>query len=341
MRGASRIALILGISPLVIGLTVVALGTSAPEAAVSVFSSLQGQDGIAVGNVIGSNILNILIVLGISALIIPITVNQQVVRFEAPLGVAVTLLLAGMALDGTISRFDGTVLFSGIIAYLIWAVRKSRAESAEIQEEYAAQFDSGEQKNGSIVKYALAIAVGCGLLVMGSNYLVDGASSIARLFGVSELIIGLTIVSAGTSLPELSTAIIAIMKKQSDIGVGNVVGSNLFNMLFVLGLSGIVAPRGLLVPPEALQFDLWFMLGVTILTLPVFFAGYRIKRWEGGVFVALYGLYLTYIILSVFKYPAMTSFRFSVLIFVVPMVILMFGTAIHQLVLQRRKKISP
>ena len=338
VRGASRIALFWGVSPLVIGLTVVAFGTSAPEAAVSVFSSLQGQSGIAVGNVIGSNIFNILVVLGLSALIVPLAVNQQVVRFEAPLGVGVTLLLVGLALDGTIGRFDGLILFGGILAYTVWAVRKSRSESVEIQKEYASQFAAYATKNEKLAKLAIYIVGGGSLLVLGSNFLVDGASSIARHFGVSDLIIGLTIVSAGTSLPELATSLIAGIKGQRDIGVGNAVGSNLFNILFVLGLAGIVSPNGLPVPPEALQFDLWVMLGVSLLALPVFFSGYRISRWEGAVFVVFYGLYLGYIVLSVSRYPALSSFKFSAFLFVIPMVTLMCSTAMYQLVFHKRKQ---
>lgn len=336
MRGASRIALFLGVSPLVIGLTVVAFGTSAPESAVSIFSSLQGQAGIAVGNVIGSNILNILVVLGLSALIVPLTVNQQVVRIEAPLGVGAALLFAALAMDGTISRFDGTILFASILVYTVWAVRKSRTESTAIKKKYARQFTTKAQKNGHIAKQALFIAGGIGLLVLGSNFLVKGASSIARYFGVSDLVIGLTIVAAGTSLPEVATSLIAGIKGQRDIAVGNAVGSNLFNILFVLGLSGMVSPHGLPVPPEALRFDLWVMLGVAVLTLPVFFSGYRISRWEGAVFVLFYGLYLAYLVLSVSKYPGLSSFRFSALLFAIPMVALMFATAIYQLVIQRR-----
>lgn len=337
VRGASRIALILGVSPLVIGLTVVALGTSAPEAAVSVLSSIQGQPGIAVGNVIGSNIINTLVVLGLSALIIPLTVNQKVVRFEAPLVVVVSFLMVGLAMDGTISRFDGSILFGGILAYIAWAVRKSRTESVEIQNEYAVQFADNAQRKGHIAKYALAIAVGCGLLVLGSKFLVESASSIARYFGVSEMIIGLTIVSAGTSLPELATSVIAGIKKQNDIGVGNVIGSNLFNILFVLGLSGMAAPNGLLIPPEAIQLDLWVMLGVSILTLPVLFSGYCISRWEGAVFVAFYGLYLGYTFLAASGFSGLPGFRISAFLFVIPMITLMFGTAFYQLIIHKRR----
>jgi cation:H+ antiporter len=221
--------------------------------------------------------------------------------------------------------------------YTVWAVRRSRIESVTIQEEYARHFTTRAQRNGHIAKQALFIAGGVGLLVLGSTFLVKGASSIARHFGVSDLIIGLTIVAAGTSLPEVATSLIAGIKGQRDIAVGNAVGSNLFNILFVLGLAGIVSPNGLPVPPEALRFDLWVMLGVAVLTLPVFFSGYRISRWEGAVFVLFYGLYLGYLVLSVSKYPGLSSFRFSALPFVIPMVVLMCTTAMYQLVIRGRK----
>ncbi len=338
VRGASRIALLWGVSPLVIGLTVVAFGTSAPEAAVSVLSSLQGRAGIAVGNVIGSNIINILVVLGLSALIVPLTINQQVVRFEVPLGVGVSLLFIGLAANGTIGRIDGSILFCGIIAYTVWAVRKSRIESVENQKEYARQFETWAQKSNHIAKQVLSIAAGVGLLVLGSKFLVDGASTIARHFGVSDLTIGLTIVAAGTSLPEIATSIIAGVKGQRDIAVGNAIGSNLFNILFVLGLSGIVSPNGLPVPPEALRFDLWVMLGVSVLMLPVLFSGYRISRWEGAVFVVFYGLYLGYLVLSASGSPALSSFKFSASLFVIPVVVMMSASAIYKLVFEGRKR---
>jgi cation:H+ antiporter len=337
VRGASRIAMVCGVSPLVIGLTVVAFGTSTPEAAVSVFSSLQGAPGVAVGNVMGSNIFNILVVLGLSALVAPLTVHQQVVRFDAPLGVGVTLLLAGLCFDGSIGRLDGGILLGGILVYTFWAVRKSRTEPLEIQQEYTKEFGSTVQRNGHIALQVLFIAAGVGLLVFGSDLLVDGASAMARRLGVSDLVIGLTIVAAGTSLPELATSLIAGVRGERDIAVGNVVGSNLFNILCVLGLAGLVAPRGLSVPPEALRFDLWVMLGASALALPVFFTGYRISRWEGAVFVMFYVLYLGFLVLSAGGRPGLAAFNTAALFFIVPMVILIIGTAAYQLLPVRKK----
>lgn len=331
VRGASRIALLYGISPLVIRLTVVAFGASTPEAAVSILSSLQGMPGVEIGNIIGSNIFNILVVLGFSALIAPLSVHQQVIYFEAPLGVGVTLLLVGLSFDGVISRFDGFFLFSGILVFTFWAVRKSRTEPVDIQQEYVKEFGRSAQRNGHIALQSLFIIGSIGLLVFGSDLLVKGASSMARRLGVSDLVIGLTIVASGTSLPELATSIIATIRGEKDIAVGNVIGSNLFNILCVLGLVGLVAPHGFLVPPKALHCDLWVMLGASVLVLPVFFTGYRISRWEGAVFIMLYILYLVFLILSASGHPGVAVFKALALFFVVPMVTLIIATAVYQL----------
>ncbi len=329
VRGASRIALLAGISPLVIGLTVVAFGTSAPEAAVSVLSAMRSAAGVAVGNVVGSNIFNILVVLGLAALVAPLVVHQLVVRFDAPLAVIVTLVFGGLVMDGVLGRLDGAILFLGIIAYTIWAVRRSRGESKEVQGEYANEFGE-RRRNGSVALPVLFVIAGLGLLIFGSNLLVEGASAVAKRLGVSDLVIGLTIVAAGTSLPELATSVIAGIRKELDIAVGNAIGSNIFNILFVLGLSGLLSPGGLAVPAEVLRFDFWIMLGVALLALPVFFSGYRIARWEGAVFIVFYAMYLGFIILSAGNRPELAAFKSAVLFFVVPMALLIVGTAAWQ-----------
>ncbi|MGA1826197.1 MAG: calcium/sodium antiporter [bacterium] len=340
VRGASSIALVWGVSPLVIGLTVVAFGTSAPEAAVSILSSLQGIAGVAIGNIIGSNIFNILVVLGFSALIAPLSVHQQVIHFEAPLGVGVTLLLAGLSFDGVISRFDGIFLFSGILVYTFWAIRKSRTEPVEIQQEYAKEFGRSAQPNGHIAFQLLFIIGGVGLLVFGSDLLVKGASSMARRMGVSDLVIGLTIIAAGTSLPELATSIIATIRGEKDIAVGNVIGSNLFNILCVLGLVGLIARHGFPVPPRVLHCDLWIMLGASALVLPVFFTGYRISRWEGAIFIIFYILYLGFLVLFESGHPGLARFIAFAFFFVVQMVTLIIGTVIYQLLHIKKERRS-
>jgi len=242
VRGASELAARIGVSPLVIGLTVVAYGTSAPELAVSVRSSISGQPDIALGNVVGSNIFNVLFILGVSAMITPLVVAQQLVRLDVPLMIGVSFLLALLAGDSRIDRLDGIALFSGIVAYTFFALRQSRKESRRIKEEYAKEFGATQPHAEGRVTFQVALIVlGLAALVLGSGWLVNGAVMLAQWWGLSELIIGLTIVAAGTSLPEVATSVIASIRGERDIAVGNVVGSNIFNILAVLGLSSIVA----------------------------------------------------------------------------------------------------
>lgn len=322
VRGASRMALGLGISPLVVGLTVVAFGTSAPELAVSIQSALAGSNGtdVALGNVVGSNIANVLLILGISAAITPLVVQQQLIRLDVPLMIGASLLVFVMAMDGVISRIDGLLLFSGIVIYTVFAIHQSRKESAEVQQEYSAEFDAGKpQSLSDWIKNMLLLVGGLALLVLGARWLVDGAISFARMFGVSELVIGLTIVAIGTSLPEIATSIIAALRGERDIAVGNVVGSNIFNLLSVLGLSSVVAPAGVNVAPAALNFDLPVMLAVAVACLPIFFTGRLIARWEGGLFLGYYVVYTLYLVLAASQHDILPAFSNVMGLFVLPL----------------------
>jgi cation:H+ antiporter len=299
VRGASRLAAALGISPLVIGLTVVAFGTSSPELAVSVQSAFRDSADIALGNVIGSNIFNILLILGISALITPLIVHQQLVRLDVPLMIGLSLLLLVFGLDGSIGRLDGSLLFLGLVAYIWYGVRQSRKESKLVQREYSEEYALPIKEKQAPMFLNLALIVcGLGLLVLGSNWLVSGAVLLAQLFRVSDLVIGLTIVAAGTSMPEVATSVMAAIKKERDIAVGNVVGSNIFNIMGVLGVSAFVAPQGIDVSASALAFDIPVMVVVALATLPIFFTGNLIARWEGGLFLFYYAAYMAYIILG-------------------------------------------
>jgi cation:H+ antiporter len=322
VRGASRTALGLGISPLVVGLTVVAFGTSAPELAVSVQSAFSGPGGanIALGNVVGSNIANVLLILGISAAITPLIVQQQLIRLDVPLMIGVSVLLLLMAFDGQITRIDGVLLFAGIIFYTIFAIRQSRKETSQVQAEYEHEFGAVAPTNSVrdwIVNITL-IVVGLALLVLGARWLVDGAIIFARAFGLSELIIGLTIVAVGTSLPEIATSIIAAMRGERDIAVGNVVGSNIFNILSVLGLSSIVAPEGIAVAPAALSFDIPVMIAVALACLPIFFTGRQIARWEGWLFLGYYVAYTLFLVLDATGHEALPIYS-AMMIFVLPL----------------------
>ncbi len=290
VEGASSLAGLLGVSPLIIGLTVVAFGTSAPELAVSVQSSLQGQTDLAIGNVVGSNILNILLVLGVAAIITPISVHERVVKLEVPIMIAVSVLLLALSFDGMLSRWDGLLLFSGILLYISFTIKtQDKVEVSETEQE-------SNTGAASIILQLLFIIIGLGLLVLGSQWLVNGAVTIAELFGVSQLVIGLTIISIGTSLPELATVVVASLKKQEDLVVGNVVGSNIFNILLVLGATSLVAPNGIVVSETAIGFDMPIMIVVALLCLPILFNG-KIQRWEGGLFLGLYVAYTTYLLL--------------------------------------------
>ncbi|WP_045226472.1 calcium/sodium antiporter [Methyloterricola oryzae] len=300
VRGASRLAVSAGVSPLVVGLTVVAFGTSCPELAVSTSAAFGGEADIAVGNVIGSNIFNILFILGLSAMVAPLVVAQQLIRLDVPIMIGISILLPILGLDGRIGRGDGLLLFSMLIVYTVFLIRQSRKESAEVQAEYDQEYGvSDKERTPGAMKTDLAyIAGGAVMLVLGSRLLVDGAVSIAQALGVSELVIGLTVVAIGTSLPEVATSVVASIKGERDIAVGNVVGSNIFNILAVIGLTGVVSPDGVAVSMEALRFDFPVMIMVALAALPIFFTGMVIQRWEGVLFVAYYLAYLAHLVLA-------------------------------------------
>ncbi|MGV8990441.1 MAG: calcium/sodium antiporter [Thiobacillus sp.] len=320
VRGASRFAARLGISPLVIGLTVVAFGTSAPELAVSVQAGLAGQSGIAVGNIVGSNIFNVLFVLGVSALIVPLVVSQQLVRLDVPLMIGASVLLWILALDGRIGLFDGLLLTAGIVAYTVFAIRQGRKESAAVQAEYAQEFGDGKRTGLGRLPVQIAFIVGgLVLLVLGAHWLVGGAVAIARLFGVSELIIGLTIVAAGTSLPELATSILAALRGERDIAVGNVVGSCLFNLLSIVGIAALVTPGGLEVAASLIRFDIPVMVAVALACLPIFATGHLIARWEGALFVGYYLAYVLYLILAATQHAVLPAYSTTMLGFALPL----------------------
>ncbi len=320
VRGATRLAVDFGISPLVVGLTVVAYGTSAPELAVSVQASLAGQADLAIGNVIGSNISNILLILGLSAMAAPLVVSQQLVRLDVPLMIGVFGLMWIMALDGSVSTIDGTILFAGAIAYTVFAIRKSRKENRAVQEEYEKEYGASgtEPERSPLLRNISLVVVGIAFLGLGSNWLVESATTIARVFGVSELVIGLTIVAIGTSLPELATSVVASIKGERDIAAGNVVGSNLFNVLSVLGLTAVVVPTGIPVASSVLSFDLPIMFAVALACLPIFFSGYRIDRWEGAFFVFYYIAYILFLVLDAAGHDALPVYSRVMMLFVVP-----------------------
>ncbi len=320
VRGAAKLAAQFGIPPLVIGLTVVAFGTSAPETAVSVQSAFNGSGDLAIGNVIGSNIANVLLILGLTALIAPLIVSRQLIRLDVPIMIGASLLTFGLAWDGSLSRLDGALLFAGVLAYTGFLIYSARKDKGGDDDEFAKEFglDEAPKPYAWAINLGLIIA-GLVLLVTGSNFLVEGAVTLARALGISELVIGLTVVAVGTSLPELATSILAAIKGERDIAVGNIVGSNIFNLLCVLGLASLVSPAAISVSPNALAFDFPVMIAVAVACLPIFFAGYRINRWEGLLFLAYYVAYTLYLILSSTGRPFADVMGEAILGYVLPL----------------------
>lgn len=293
VRGASRLAMLAGISPLVVGLTVVAFGTSAPEVAIGVQSAFAGQTDIALGNVAGSNMFNSLAALGVVAVIGMVPVQQKLVRRELPLVIVVSVLVLVLSLNGVLGRVEGGLLLLGAVAYVGWVVRSARTESTEVAVEYARELGSPPRRHHWGVYVAMALT-GLAGLVFGAQWMVRGASDIAVSLGMSELLIGVTIVAVGTSLPELATTVVAAIRGERDIAVGNVLGSNLFNLLLVLGATTVFSPGGIPVPREALEFQLPALIFVSVLCFGVFYTRWAVHRWEGLMFLTLYVAYLGY-----------------------------------------------
>jgi len=290
VAGASRLARRLGVSALVIGLTIVSFGTSAPEMAVSLSASLGGQPDIAIGNVVGSNISNIGLALGIAAMVRPLVVQARLVRFEVPLLFAITCLTYLVALTGVLPRWFGGTFLLGLFVYIGLHYYWSRKEKKEIQAEFSEEVLSEKvQGSGNLPRNLGKIVFGLACLAGGGHLLVDGAVGIARWAGLSELLIGLTVVAVGTSLPEMVTSIVAVMRNHGDIAIGNVLGSNLFNTLGVLGASAAAQP--ILVQKELLVRDFPVMILLTLLLFPFLKSGFVLRRWEGALLVLVYVSY--------------------------------------------------
>jgi len=314
--GSTALALLLGIPQIVIGLTVVSLGTSAPELFVSLISTVQGNDAIAVSNVVGSNIFNVLVVLGLSALVVPLRVKSRLVRRDVPLLLGVSMATWGMASGGRLTWVAGLALISGTVINLIWEMRTASEHPDEVE-------DIDEAERATPLVAAIKLAAGLGLLVWGSQVLVKGATAAAVGLGVSQTVIGLTIVSAGTSMPELVTSLVAAYRGKADLAIGNVVGSNLLNQLVILGVCGLASGSGgLAVDPVMVSRDFPIMVLTTLACLPIFWTNGVITRLEGGILVTLYGLYLVEQVLT--NTSSLTSmvdeFRFVAIAAVLPLV---------------------
>ncbi len=287
VKGAVAAASNLGVSPLAIGLTVVAFGTSAPELTVSTHAAFEGLGDIAVTNVVGSNIFNVAFILGLAALICPIRVTKQLIRWDVPVMIGVSILCILFLLDRHVSRLEGLIFFAGIAAYTVWTFRQAKREPDP--SFGSAELSGQAQTKTGIFMTAGLIVLGLAFLVLGSKALIAGSLRLARSYGISEAVIGLTIISAGTSLPELATSVVAALRKQPDISIGNIVGSNIFNILAILGVSSLLMPYS---SPGLTNVDLAAMLAIAVLCWPFMWSGYILSRIEGLIFLILYGLYL-------------------------------------------------
>ncbi|MGA1827558.1 calcium/sodium antiporter [Microbacterium sp.] len=301
VRGASVLAARVGISPMVIGATVVAIGTSTPELAIAIEAAGRGSGALVLGNVAGSNTLNILFILGLIALIRPVVLRSRVIRFDLPVLVGAASLLLLLAADGVVSRVDGILLLALGLFYSFLVVRAARRESIAVRIQFAREFGvprSAITSTGRVVRAAIWLIAGIAVVVVGADLLVDGAVSIARDLGAPEAVIGLTIVAIGTSAPELVTAVVAALRREQDLAVGNLIGSSIFNIVLILGIAALIPVDGVPVEPAVLWIDLAVMLGATIVCIPVFVTGTRISRLEGAALVAAYLAYFSALLLT-------------------------------------------
>jgi len=319
VRGASWLAGVLGLPTIIIGLTVVAFGTSFPEMAVSVMSSIEGQPDISLGNVVGSNIFNILFILGLTASIRPLIVLKQLIRLDVPIMIGVSVILLICALNGRIGKMEGLLFFFGLAGYTVFLA--FLGDKTLVKDKNIEEFSQKKSRLGWLLNLGLIFG-GLASLAIGSRLFVDGAIVIAKTIGVSRLVIGLTIVAAGTSLPEVATSVVASIRGFQDIAVGNVIGSNIFNILGVLGLSSLLSPEGLDVTAAALRFDIPVMIVVAIACFPIFFTGRIIARWEGMLFLFYYLAYIMYLIFHSAQHKTLPVFSMVMMVFVIPITVL-------------------
>lgn len=332
VRGASRLAARTGLSPVVIGLTVVAFGTSAPELAVSMGAAFRDEADIAVGNVVGSNIANVLLVLGLSAVVGGgLVVAQRIVRIDVPIMLGCSVLVLLFALDESLVRWEGGVLFLLLVVYVTWMIVATRRQAAAggdvelaIETEYDEALSAEKLRASSPLADVGFVIGGLLLLVVGASALVEAATDIATSLGVSELVIGLTVVAVGTSLPEIATSVLAAARGQRDLAVGNAIGSNIFNLLAVLGLSAIFSPSSIPISSGALSIDIPVMIAVALACLPIFANGFELKRWEGILFLLYYAAYVIWLVLDSVDHASRDAYVVTVLGFVLPLTVITF-----------------
>jgi len=314
VRSASKTALYFGISKLIVGLTVVAFGTSAPELAVSIEAVLNNQADLMIGNIVGSNIANILLILGISAMIVPLKVNADLIKSDVPVMIAVTLVFIGFSYNGIITFWESFTLVMLLMIYLIYLARQSGKTDFTTKEERA--------KTGPLFWNIVMGIVGLIALITGARWVVGSAVEVATILGVSELIIGLTIVAFGTSLPEIVTSLVAALKGERDIAVGSIIGSCILNILAVVGVSGLFIQDGIVVQDVVLRFDLMILLAASVVCIPVFFTNHLISRLEGVLFFSFYSAYILYLVLSATNHRFLDTFGQVMLMVVLPVALI-------------------
>ncbi|RVT46157.1 calcium/sodium antiporter [Rheinheimera sediminis] len=334
VKGAARLAGSFGIPALVIGLTVVAFGTSAPELAVSVKAAYSGQAELAIANAVGSNIFNVLFILGAAAMISPLVISRQLIRQDVPIMVLVSILAMWMTFDGAITRIEAAILAFGLVSYTWFLFRQGKAQGVDTVDEEVEEMLKAKVPTWQNL---LLLLGGLVLLVLGSRFLVDSAVEIARALGVNEAVIGLTIIAAGTSLPEVVTSVVATLRGERDIAVGNVVGSNIFNILCVLGISGVVSPIPLLAGEHMATVDIPVMVAVAVLCVPLFFIGSVLNRIEGLLFMLLYIAYTWYLVAVALKEAYLTELQQGILFGLLPLVVFYVAASfIHDRIKNRK-----
>lgn len=300
VRYGARLARRLGIPPIIVGLTIVSIGTSAPELAVGIDAVRSGAGSLAIGNIVGTNVVNLLLIFGLSAAMRPIVMGMQTLKLDLPAMAAASVLLFVLSLDGSLSVFDGVLLFAIAVVYMVLLIAQTRRESALVLAEYAQEYPA-ERVHGSrrwALLELLLLMVGIVIIVFGADWLVRGAVELAEAADVSNALIGLTIVAIGTSAPELATTILATIRDDRDIAVGNLIGSSIFNLTFILGISLFFAPGQVAVEPNLAYIDMPVMVLVSLVCIPVFLTGKRVNRFEGTLFVLAYAAYLSYLVIA-------------------------------------------
>tara|TARA_Y100001935_G_scaffold121525_1_gene100675 strand:- start:155169 stop:156263 length:1095 start_codon:yes stop_codon:yes gene_type:complete len=326
LKAVDHFGLKWGVSPLIMGLTVVAFATGAPELAISLKAAMNGSADLVLGNIIGSNIANILLILGITSLIAPINITRRVVKIDVPIVIAASAAVYMMSLDGSLGTLDGIVLIAGLIAYSFYTwyhIKKSKEEGHPEEEmfEYEETPDQLAQGAFFYIKNIGFLLIGLAMIVVGSDWMVNSAVEIATVLGLSELVIGLTIVSIGTSLPEVATSLSAARKGKADIAVANVLGSNLYNILLTLGLTLLIAPNVLDVSMQAIDLDLPFMVAVSVGCIPIFVAGFNLTRMDGAIFLLYYATYLSYLVMLALGNPFIHKIESGMLWVVLPLTV--------------------